>query len=386
MPPPTSKTAVLTALALSTAASGYEHKKDRAGEPVRWRAPVVLVVDQTVEQRLAPGAAGAVEAAARALAAELSDTALSTRPGAGGQLGFDFARGAVNQNQVLALDDWKGNPEAVAMTVLTVDHQQHAIVDADVAFDAAKTRWELSDPGRPGVERYDVQNTMTHELGHLAGLAHTQHPEAVMFPSTYPAETQKRRFADDDRAGLQSLYGAPTAGPAPAGEAPAQGCSSTGGSGAALPALALFALLRRQRAALALVAALAGLAAEGSEPSARGSLALVGRVTSVKTLPPAEGVTVLQTELWVQVAECVRGACPTTLRVLVPGGSWGNFSQTVGGLEIPEVGALVGLSRDEGAGAWVALEPLAGASAREQFVAQQAKARTVTAAALARPE
>ena len=58
---------------------------------------------------------------------------------------------------------------------------------------------------------FDIQNTVTHELGHVLGLDHTTSEvqgwdQQTMYFQTEPAETIKRTLEDDDRAGYCYLY------------------------------------------------------------------------------------------------------------------------------------------------------------------------------------
>ncbi|HZZ86095.1 MAG TPA: matrixin family metalloprotease [Anaeromyxobacteraceae bacterium] len=91
----------------------------------------------------------------------------------------------------------------------------------------------------------DVQNTVTHELGHVLGLAHPpDHPEDTMAATAAPGETSKRVLAADDVEGICSVYPAPK---------PSGGCATAGGQPALLAlllgALAL-RLSRRRHAAV----------------------------------------------------------------------------------------------------------------------------------------
>ncbi len=72
-------------------------------------------------------------------------------------------------------------------------------------------RWVDSD-----ARDVDLLTVAAHEIGHTLGLAHSNDPNALMFPSY----SGPRRFlGDDDIAGVQSLYGVGSA-PEPAPETP----------------------------------------------------------------------------------------------------------------------------------------------------------------------
>ena len=54
-----------------------------------------------------------------------------------------------------------------------------------------------------GGSKADVQNTLTHELGHALGLQHEADvTDAVMFPIAYDGDVDKRQLSGDDMAGL----------------------------------------------------------------------------------------------------------------------------------------------------------------------------------------
>ena len=61
----------------------------------------------------------------------------------------------------------------------------------------------IAAPVRSGV---DLENTLTHELGHVMGLDHSLDTQSTMYFSAPPGETKKRTLEDDDRDGLCSLY------------------------------------------------------------------------------------------------------------------------------------------------------------------------------------
>ena len=64
----------------------------------------------------------------------------------------------------------------------------------------------------------DLLTVAAHEIGHTLGLAHSNDPDALMFPSY---SGPHRFLGDDDIAGIQDVYGVGSA-PEPAPEAPPQ--------------------------------------------------------------------------------------------------------------------------------------------------------------------
>ena len=91
--------------------------------------------------------------------------------------------------------------------------------------------------GQSGCGYMDLQNTVTHEVGHFIGLAHSTVAGATMNATTAPRETSKRDLAADDVQGLCAIY------PASGGD----GCGCGGGDPAGLVSLLLAGLALRPR-------------------------------------------------------------------------------------------------------------------------------------------
>lgn len=137
------------------------------------------------------------------------------------------------------------DPSIIALTTVWYsDHPNDAtdgeISDADIELDAVNftfTTTPASATARPGTEIADLQNTLTHELGHVMGLAHTcwDHTageptapldnngnpapdcylapdlppaimDATMYPYSTPGSTAMRTVGDDDLAGVCDSY------------------------------------------------------------------------------------------------------------------------------------------------------------------------------------
>ncbi len=135
-------------------------------------------------------------------------------------------------------DPFHGDDRVIALTTVSYDDTRGEIVDADIELNA----WAGAGPSPPGYSftcvdppaptcsapgdagciAIDVQNTVTHEAGHVFGLAHTQSQYCVPYVSLDSAatmcasasigETAKRTLAQDDVDGICAIYpaGRPT--------------------------------------------------------------------------------------------------------------------------------------------------------------------------------
>jgi len=130
------------------------------------------------------------------------------------------------------------DPAALALTSVSASTSSGVIRDADIEVNAFHFSWadlvmhpELRGNGQP---YHDLQNALTHEMGHLIGLDHTcyfQGPPPVdntgapitdcasasaevlattMFPSANPGDVDKRTLAADDQQAVCEIY--PAAG------------------------------------------------------------------------------------------------------------------------------------------------------------------------------
>jgi hypothetical protein len=199
----------------------------------------------------------------------------------------------------------------------------------------------------------DVQNTLTHELGHAMGLLHNAaDAKVVMYPSAPAGEVTKRVLAADDHEALRVLYAASSPGPTSdsvVGDEPmAQGCSTSMGELSMFAVAAALTVLLRKRRVLWLAAAMPvmALAAPSTELDlSKADDVAVGAVVSTKS-ENRSGQFV--TELKVNVTRCAKGGCAATVFITVPGGKVGDYEQFVIDHPVPVVGELLAVTRAAG--------------------------------------
>jgi MYXO-CTERM domain-containing protein len=123
---------------------------------------------------------------------------------------------------------------ALALTSVSASTSTGLIKDADIEVNAFNFRWAdlVMHPelAAPGMSVHDLQNALTHEMGHLIGLDHTCYlqppppldqngnpipdcadapPDVLattMFPSANPGDVDKRTLAPDDQQAVCDIY------------------------------------------------------------------------------------------------------------------------------------------------------------------------------------
>ncbi len=121
---------------------------------------------------------------------------------------------------------WDNGDRVIALTTSTFSTVTGIVFDSDIEFNAAPD--ELGErflfttisgpPCEPEAQSAlcsatDVQNTLTHEIGHVIGLDHVEVSGSTMEPTAPIGETQKRVLDEGTRAGFCRIY--PKAQPTP---------------------------------------------------------------------------------------------------------------------------------------------------------------------------
>ena len=349
---------VLAFIFVSLPAAAWDVRTDSQGDVVRWGHALTMVLDQNAAEQLnAPGAEDAIRAAVANLDEATPFLDVSVRVGAAKQIGY-VVGATDNTNSIVVLDEWPYAQDALAMTLVTLNTRTNEILDADVAFNRDEHRFKVlpANNRNNSDELDDVQNTFTHELGHVLGLMHNNHSEdLVMFPSAIPGETVKRELKGDDRDGLLSLYGNSTQlAPTTEELAPPVGCSSTGSAPVWAFMLPLMVLvLRRRRLALAM-AVVPALAFADTSPVAVKRAVDAAQDVAVVELgahesrfhPRYPGLIV--TTFTFSRRECLKGACAQLETLELPGGRVGDIEQFVAHEPLPTQGARVVVVRNAG--------------------------------------
>ncbi len=161
-------------------------------------------------------------------------------------------------------DCWAFGDDTIGITTVSYDLRTGVIYDADIELNAARFEFTTVDsPACTGsvssqaCVSTDVQNTVTHEVGHFIGLDHSAAPGSVMREEAADGEISKRRLDAASEALVCEVYPKGKASVScvsrlPVGGSPQQdsgdgGCASSGAGALLLPLLALLPVALRRR-------------------------------------------------------------------------------------------------------------------------------------------
>jgi len=259
---------LVTLVHAPTGAVAWNQTETSAGKKVRWSTPCHnYYINEEGSHQIVDGSdMEAVKASFKAWT-DVDCSALTFQ--FAGETNFSttgFGQEESPINLVVFRDKkWPYNERPVAFTAVTYNKDDGLILDADIELNEQDYAFTTT----PDKEHFkiDLQNTLTHEVGHVAGLDHSSDSESTMYFKAAPGESSKRTLGPDDIEGLCTLYPEANAKPCaavkpqylfidfPEGKEPG-GCSaSVGRGGAVFPAglllvLALVALAGRRGAQL----------------------------------------------------------------------------------------------------------------------------------------
>ena len=138
--------------------------------------------------------------------------------------GVGYQTSGANANVVVFREgssDWIHPRDVIALTTVTYCKRIGGqctyigqILDADIEMNGAFVGFSISD--NPSLNRFDLQNSLTHEVGHLLGFDHNcseaaqscseQDRLATMYESAPAEEIQKRSLEPDDLDGVCNVY------------------------------------------------------------------------------------------------------------------------------------------------------------------------------------
>ena len=318
---------VVAVWVVPAAADAYTLRTTEDGRPVYWAdTDVAFRVDATLAR--AAGASEVGRTVAESLASwgglPSSPFLFEGDPRPVGRCDPDSGDGVADV--VLMERAWPFDRDFAGVTILLYDVPTAQILDADVFLNGEDFAFAV-DPD--DWRSYDLGNVLTHELGHLLGLGHSDDQAATMFAVSGPNETAKRSLADDDAAGFAQLYGG--LGPA----ASAAGCRTVPGACApnwawAVGLALLLGARRRTGAATrrlsALVSACLVLGAASSTGFAASGRALPLEELAQRAEVVVRGTVVARQARWagrlivtdvtVAVSDCWRGRCGEQTRVV----------------------------------------------------------------------
>lgn len=128
---------------------------------------------------------------------------------------FEFAGATTNavtsasdNRNVIRWVDSNISAGVLGQTITTFDAVTGEIVDADMELNDRDFTWDTLGPGGTSgvIGRAMIENTVTHEIGHMLGFDHPNNSQAALHYSSNPGMINQTTLEDDDRAVLISDY------------------------------------------------------------------------------------------------------------------------------------------------------------------------------------
>ncbi len=328
----------LTIVTLALAWSAQSKAAPLDGTSHWTQSSVELVVDDSLEQ-IDRNAYEAVVGAVTAWQREESNlpTLVPTR---GNVDDIGFRRGQGNKSTIRYVPGGASVAKgALGVTIVTSEAATGRIVDADIVLNGEFAFAMLAGEGDTGMP-YDLQNVLTHEVGHLLGLPEeNDDAEATMYATSRSGEVQKRDLNATDKGAVAKLYEAPPTQDEVAGCGGAMVAPQDPGRSSWWPLLAMTVLIRRHRRK------------EASRPGGRGasffwmmcalllSCAVLPGEVEHPSLTPI-GSSLEDGIIWTHFAVGSKACAHCTERIVsLPGGTHEGLRQEVNALRLAPGGA-----------------------------------------------
>ncbi len=184
-------------------AFAFEGLHTTTGAPMRWKgSSIAMEVDESLGSLV-----GGREAIQAAIMASEAWRGLPGVPDVHILDGTD-SDGSVasSANLIRVVSPWPHDPEHIAITAHNMGwHGQ--ILGAEILVNGDLDFGLLAESDGEYRGQHDIASVLTHEIGHVLGLGHSDVEGATMFPDTELGTTIARTLEEDDEAGAIDIYG-----------------------------------------------------------------------------------------------------------------------------------------------------------------------------------
>ncbi|HEX3126805.1 MAG TPA: matrixin family metalloprotease [Thermoanaerobaculia bacterium] len=193
---------LLTVLVVSSA-SAYVLLSPRR----TWDSPPNVIVDNRGQSSITDGDGGATRTANAITAWNGAGTGTRLSASKGSVANWRLGDGQPMLNFRDPENACKGSCLAATFTGFYSQRTDgtYRITDADIV---TNTRYAWTSVGESDgcSSEFYIEGVMTHEVGHLLGLAHSNVTGATMYPSVSSCNNNPASLENDDKAGLNDLY------------------------------------------------------------------------------------------------------------------------------------------------------------------------------------
>jgi hypothetical protein len=141
-----------------------------------------------------------------------------------------YRTGERNNNLVGVVPVWT-HPETqntLALSTLTFNSDTGEIYDVDLEINGT-IKWSFTEEAPPA-DGFDLQSALTHEAGHMLGLAHSPILQSTMFANYTAGSIEPRTLHADDEEAICSIYPNRVQRNTAAGTIPASACNLSPGT------------------------------------------------------------------------------------------------------------------------------------------------------------